>query len=90
MKILFAGGGTAGHINPSIAVANYIRARHPEAELSYIGTKRGLESKLVPDADIEFHTIDVEGFQRTLNFTNIKPQVSFCLPHPMLKSCCLK
>lgn len=76
MKILFAGGGTAGHINPSIAVANYIRARHPEAELSYIGTKRGLESKLVPDADIEFHTIDVEGFQRTLNFTNIKRNIS--------------
>ena len=38
MKILFAGGGTAGHINPSIAVADYIKKRHPEAELFYIGT----------------------------------------------------
>lgn len=76
MRILFAGGGTAGHINPSIAVANYIKARHPEAELFYIGTKRGLESKLVPAAGIEFRTIDVEGFQRKLNLTNIKRNIS--------------
>lgn len=76
MRILFAGGGTAGHINPSIAVANYIKARHPEAELFYIGTKRGLESKLVPAAGIEFRTIDVEGFQRKLSLTNIKRNIS--------------
>lgn len=76
MKILFAGGGTAGHINPSIAVANYIRERHPDAQLFYIGTKRGLESKLVPEAGIDFYTIDVEGFQRKLNWTNIKRNVS--------------
>ncbi len=76
MKILFAGGGTAGHINPSIAVANYIRERHPDAELCYIGTKRGLESKLVPNEGIDFYTIDVEGFQRKLNFTNIKRNIS--------------
>lgn len=76
MKVLFAGGGTAGHINPAIAVANYIQERHPEAELYYIGTQRGLESKLVPAAGIRFYTIDVEGFQRKLNWTNIKRNVS--------------
>ena len=76
MKFLFAGGGTAGHINPSIAVAHYIRERNPEAELYYIGTERGLESKLVPEAGIPFYTIDVEGFQRKLNWTNIKRNVS--------------
>ncbi len=76
MRILFAGGGTAGHINPALAVAGYIKCRHPEAELFYIGTKRGLESKLVPEAGIKFYTIDVEGFQRKLSLTNIKRNIS--------------
>ena len=76
MKILFAGGGTAGHINPALAVAGYIRSRHPEAQLSYIGTKKGLESKLVPEANIDFYTIDVKGFQRSLSLSNIKHNIS--------------
>ena len=76
MRILFAGGGTAGHINPALAVAGYIKSRHPEAELFYIGTKRGLESKLVPEAGVDFYTIDVEGFQRKLSLTNIKRNIS--------------
>ena len=76
MKFLFAGGGTAGHINPAIAVAQYIRERHPEAELYYIGTKRGLESKLVPEAGLDFRTIDVEGFQRKPSLENLKRNLS--------------
>ena len=48
MKILFAGGGTAGHINPALAVADYIKSRHPDAEISYIGTAEKLEATLVP------------------------------------------
>ncbi len=75
MKILFAGGGTAGHINPALAVAGYIRSRHPEAQLSYIGTKKGLEAKLVPEAGIDFYTIDVSGFQRKLSVENIKRNI---------------
>ena len=39
MKVLFAGGGTAGHINPAIAVAGYIKEKQPDAELCYIGKK---------------------------------------------------
>ncbi len=76
MKILFAGGGTAGHINPALAVAGYIRERHPDAQLSYIGTQKGLESKLVPEAGIDFYTIDVKGFQRKISFNNIKHNIS--------------
>ena len=38
MKILFAGGGTAGHINPALAIADYIKLNHPDAEIYYIGT----------------------------------------------------
>ena len=68
MKILFAGGGTAGHINPALAVAGYIKERHPDAEISYIGTAEKLESKLVPAAGYDFHTIEVAGFQRKISF----------------------
>ena len=64
MKVLFAGGGTAGHINPAIAVAGYIKEKQPDAELCYIGKKGGMEARLVPNAGIEFHSIDVEGIQR--------------------------
>ena len=76
MKVLFAGGGTAGHINPAIAVAGYIKEKQPDAELFYIGKKGGMEARLVPNAGIEFYSIDVEGFQRKLSLTNIKRNIS--------------
>ena len=71
MKILFAGGGTAGHINPALAIAGYIKERHPDAEISYIGTADKLEAKLVPAKGSDFHTIDVAGFKRSLSPKNI-------------------
>lgn len=67
MKILFAGGGTAGHINPALAVADYIKSRHPEAEISYIGTAEKLEATLVPQKGYNFYTIKVAGFRRSLS-----------------------
>ena len=56
-RILFAGGGTAGHIEPAIAVAREWRTRHPESEITFIGTREGLESRLVPDAGFEIQFI---------------------------------
>ena len=76
MKILFAGGGTAGHINPALAVAGYIKERHPDAEISYIGTAEKLEAKLVPEKGYDFHTIDVAGFQRKITPENIIKNIS--------------
>ena len=75
MHILFAGGGTAGHINPALAIAGYIREKHPDAHISYIGTADKLEAKLVPEKGYNFRTISVAGFQRKLNFTNIKRNI---------------
>lgn len=71
MRILFAGGGTAGHINPALAVAGYIKERHPDAEISYIGTADKLEAKLVPEKGYDFYTIDVAGFKRKITPGNI-------------------
>lgn len=71
-RILFACGGTAGHINPAIAVAGFIRSRHPEAKLLFAGNPKGMEAKLIPAAGFEFYPIEIMGFQRQLNWFNIK------------------
>ena len=76
MKILFACGGTAGHINPALAVAGYIKEKHPDAEISYIGTADKLEAKLVPEKGYDFHTINVAGFQRKLSLKNIARNIN--------------
>lgn len=67
MHILFAGGGTAGHINPALAVAGYIKEKHPDAKISYIGTKEKLEAKLVPEKGYDFYSIKIAGFRRSLS-----------------------
>ncbi|MBR6572984.1 MAG: undecaprenyldiphospho-muramoylpentapeptide beta-N-acetylglucosaminyltransferase [Clostridia bacterium] len=71
MHILFAGGGTAGHINPALAVAGYLKKENPDIKISYIGTAKKLEAKLVPEAGYDFYTIDVAGLQRKLTPKNI-------------------
>lgn len=76
MKILFAGGGTAGHINPALAVAGYIKEKHPNAEIYYIGTANKLEAILVPEKGYDFKTINVAGFQRSLNPKSIIENLS--------------
>ncbi|MBQ3499942.1 MAG: glycosyltransferase, partial [Oscillospiraceae bacterium] len=50
MKILFACGGTAGHINPAIAIANYLKEKDPETEILFAGNPSGMESRIVPNA----------------------------------------
>ncbi len=67
MKIIFAGGGTAGHINPALAIAGYVRERQPDAEILYIGNKGGMEERLVPQAGFEFRGISVQGFRRKVS-----------------------
>lgn len=75
MHILFAGGGTAGHINPAIAVAAHLKNKYPDCKISYIGTKKGMESRLVPMAGYDFYTIEISGFQRKISLENIKKNV---------------
>jgi len=55
MKVVIAGGGTSGHINPALAIADQIRLDHPDAEIRFVGTARGLESQLVPKAGYRVH-----------------------------------
>lgn len=61
---LIAGGGTAGHVNPMLAIADEIVARHPESTIIMLGTKEGLESRLIPERGYELVTIPKLPFPR--------------------------
>jgi UDP-N-acetylglucosamine--N-acetylmuramyl-(pentapeptide) pyrophosphoryl-undecaprenol N-acetylglucosamine transferase len=63
MNVLIAAGGTGGHIYPGIAVAQEIMRRDPEAKVRFVGTARGLETKLVPKAGFELTLIDSAGLK---------------------------
>ena len=72
MKLVFTGGGTGGHVNPALNIAKEIKTMHPDAEISFVGTKRGIESTLVPKAGFEIDFVDVQGFRRKLTPSAIK------------------
>ena len=63
MRVLIAAGGTGGHIYPGIAVANEILRRSPESIIRFVGTARGLENRLVPQAGFELSLIDSAGLK---------------------------
>lgn len=67
MKFLFATGGTAGHINPALAVASYIREQYPNAQIKFVGTADHMEARLVPNAGFDFCTIEINGFKRSFS-----------------------
>ena len=75
MKILFACGGTAGHINPALAVADTIRKQHPDSKILFAGNPAGMEAQLVPKAGFPFAAIEIQGFQRQLNWRNFRYNV---------------
>lgn len=65
MRLLFATGGTGGHINPALAVAGRIRKEYGEnAEILFVGTENRMEARLVPAAGFNFKTIEITGFYR--------------------------
>lgn len=63
MKFVLTAGGTAGHINPAIAVAQYLKSKGHE--VIFAGTPNRLESKLIPQAGFEFKAFEASGFNRT-------------------------
>lgn len=77
MRVVLSGGGTGGHIYPAVAVARQCEAECPNASFLYIGGKRGLESKLVPQEKLPFASIDITGFRRSLSLENIKTIIRF-------------
>ncbi|MEG2377455.1 MAG: glycosyltransferase, partial [Clostridia bacterium] len=71
MRVLFACGGTGGHINPAIAVAKMLRERRPDAAIRFAGARHGMEAKLVPAEGFALDMVDIEGFSRKLSLSSI-------------------
>lgn len=72
MRVLMTGGGTAGHINPALAIANTIKKNIPDAEIEFVGTERGLENTLVTKEGYKLHHVNIMGISRSLSPKNIK------------------
>ena len=64
MKVIMTGGGTGGHIYPAIAIADEIKSRHPDVEIIFVGTERGMEKDIVPKAGYPIKFITVSGLNR--------------------------
>ncbi len=72
MKILFTGGGTGGHVNPALAIAETVKKHDPKAEIAFVGTPKGIENKLVSKAGYPIHHINIQGLRRSLSLQNVK------------------
>lgn len=75
MRVIFAGGGTAGHINPALAIAGHLKKMQPDVEILYVGNKGGMEERLVPKAGFNFKSIQVHGFKRSMKPAAIKANI---------------
>ena len=75
MNVIFTCGGTAGHINPAIAVANILKQRKPDCKILFIGAEGHMEEKLVPAAGYELVTLPGSGLSRKLNMAGIKKNI---------------
>ena len=72
MNLIFTCGGTAGHINPAIAVAKMMQDRYPDARILFIGATGHMEEKLVPQAGYELKCLPGSGLSRGKNLAAIK------------------
>jgi UDP-N-acetylglucosamine--N-acetylmuramyl-(pentapeptide) pyrophosphoryl-undecaprenol N-acetylglucosamine transferase len=84
MKVIISGGGTAGHLYPGLALAETLRSTEEAADILFVGTKKGLESKVIPESGYAFKAIEVLGFKRKLSISSIK--AFFCLISGVIRS----
>ena len=71
VKFIFAGGGTGGHLFPAVAIAEEIKMLLPQSEIMFIGNRNKIEGKIVPQYGYEFKNINISGFSRKINFSNL-------------------
>lgn len=72
MRVLLTGGGSGGHVNPAIAIADTIKMNIPDAAIAFVGVENGKESDLVPRAGYPLYYVESQGFSRSLSLSNLK------------------
>jgi UDP-N-acetylglucosamine--N-acetylmuramyl-(pentapeptide) pyrophosphoryl-undecaprenol N-acetylglucosamine transferase len=77
MRVVLTGGGTGGHIYPALSIGQKISERQPGSSFLYIGSSRGLESRIVPEQGIAFEAITITGFRRSLSWENVRTVMRF-------------
>lgn len=83
MRVIFTCGGSAGHVNPALAVAQQFEARHPGCEILFVGAERGMEQRLVSQAGYPIETVQVSTFERAWSFKVLRHNVSSALKLPV-------
>ena len=66
MNVIFTCGGTAGHVNPALALAGFLRERDPKTHILFVGAERGLERDLIAHTPYPFRTVNISSFHRSL------------------------
>ena len=72
MRVLMTGGGTGGHVYPALAIADLIKMNQPDAQIAFVGTEKGIENRLVPNAGYPLYHIQIQGIRRSLSLSNLK------------------
>ncbi len=83
MKIVFTCGGSAGHVNPALAVAQVFQQKHPDCEILFIGAERGMEQRLVEQAGYPIEKVKVSTFERAWTWKVIKHNVKSVFKVPV-------
>lgn len=77
IRILITGGGTGGHVFPAIAIADALKAAHPDAVFLFVGAKGKMEMERVPKAGYKIEGLNIAGFQRGLSWSSMSRNLSF-------------
>lgn len=83
MRVILAGGGTGGHVIPALAIAQELRSRY-HAQVLFVGTQRGIETRLVPAAGFDLHLIQVGALNRVDLATRLRTVLD--LPRALMES----
>lgn len=75
MKLILAGGGTGGHLFPALAIAEALKKEDPSSEVLFVGTKRGIEAKVIPQTEFSIKFVSARGIIRTGIINSIRAGV---------------
>jgi UDP-N-acetylglucosamine--N-acetylmuramyl-(pentapeptide) pyrophosphoryl-undecaprenol N-acetylglucosamine transferase len=84
MRLVIAGGGTGGHLFPALAIARAVRSLDPDGRILFVGTRSGIESRVIPETEFPIAFISAKGMRRTGLFNTVK--AAFVLPRGIAQS----